>query len=205
MKRNHLVLQFRITLFGISPTIWRRILVPAKYTFWDLHVAIQDSMGWLDYHLHQFSIETKDKGLIKIGIPDDDFDDDNYTEPGWKVATIKYFQRPGDSATYEYDFGDNWEHEVLLEGILLGEKDVNYPQCTGGEYACPPEDCHGTYGYEHLLRVLADPRHDEFEDMKEWLKGHAKDYWPFDPERFDPTSVRFDDPDVRWEKAFPQD
>lgn len=198
------VFQFRISLQDITPDIWRRIQVPENYSFWDLHVAIQDSMGWLDYHLHQFKIDTATNETITIGIPPDDFDDDDeYTEPGWKVRIAKYFKRPGDSAYYEYDFGDNWAHEILFEGILLAEKGVKYPQCIAGERACPPEDCHGAYGYERLLEILADRSHEEYREMVEWLKGHAKNYYPFKPEHFDPKKVRFDDPHERWNKAFP--
>ncbi len=203
-KENAMVLQFRVSLVGIEPTIWRRILVPEFYSFWDLHVAIQDAMGWLDYHLHLFTIEIDRKQLVKIGIPDDeDFDDD--TQPDWEISVLEYLQLPGDTALYTYDFGDNWEHEILLEGILLREKRLKYPRCIGGERACPPEDCGSIPGYARLLDILEDPANEEYADMNSWLKGHAKNYHPFDPEAFDSMAVRFDNPDKRWDLAFSED
>ena len=84
-SKNHLVYQFKISLYEIEPLIWRRIQVPANYNFWDLHVAIQDAMGWLDYHLHAFRIRQKHKKKsIEIGIPVDDWDGDPVI-PGWEI------------------------------------------------------------------------------------------------------------------------
>jgi hypothetical protein len=105
-------------------------------------------------------------------------------------------------AIYEYDFGDGWEHEVLLEGILLKEKDVNYPWCMAGERACPPEDCGGVPGYDQLLETLADPAHEEYQQTIEWLKGHLKNYHPYHPDAFEPGKVHFDKPKKRWKMAF---
>jgi len=196
-----LIYQFKITLEGISPAIWRRILVPERYSFWDLHVAIQDSMGWLDYHLHAFELEAPGSNKrIEVGIPDDEFD--RPVTPGWEKTLNESFVRPGVVAGYNYDFGDGWVHEVLLEGILLSERSTRYPKCIAGERACPPEDCGGVPGYSDLLRVLRSPRHKEYRNIVAWLKGHAKNYWPYDPEHFDPDSVRFSDPRKRWAKAF---
>lgn len=197
---NALVFQLKVSLLGIEPPVWRRIQVPAKYSFWDLHVAIQDSMGWLDYHLHAFRIRRKHKSRpSEIGIPDD-FSDN--VEPGWEVSLTDIFFEPGQIAAYEYDFGDGWEHEVLLEGILLKDKALAYPRCIDGARACPPEDCGGIPGYEELLEILGNPKHSEFQGMNNWLKGHAKNYYPYDPDRFDPTEVRFDNPKKRWKEAF---
>jgi len=201
MDKLSTVLQFRIALQDISPIIWRRIVVPEKCSFWDFHVAIQDSMGWLDYHLHEFTVTKPGSEIATIGIPDDDRDDMT-TVPGWEIGLSKYFKRPGDRAFYLYDFGDSWGHEVLLEGVLLRKKDMEYPVCVAGERACPPEDCQGTFGYERLLRILGDAAHEEHNDMIDWLKGHAINYYPYDPEYFDPDDVRFDDPNERWKKAF---
>jgi hypothetical protein len=195
------VLQFRISLLDISPEIWRRIVVPQSYTFWDLHVAIQDAMGWLDYHLHQFESDALSLGGVRIGIPDEEIEDTTFL-PGWKLSIDAFFKRPGDMMTYSYDFGDDWRHCVLLEAILPAESSVAYPVCIAGERACPPEDCGGVFGYEHLLEALANPRHKEHKRMTGWLKRHAKPYYPYDAAKFDPNLVRFDDPAKRWKTAF---
>jgi hypothetical protein len=196
-----LVYQFKITLEEISPSIWRRILVPGGYTFWDLHVAIQDSMGWLDYHLHTFDLKVSGSGKrVEVGIPDEEFD--RAVTPGWEKALAKYFVEPGTTASYTYDFGDGWTHGVLLEGVLVPEKSTNYPKCLAGERACPPEDCGGIPGYLELLKILGSPKRKEYKHMVTWLKGHARNYWPYDPERFEPESVQFSDPRKRWEQAF---
>jgi len=201
MKYQNIVYQFKISLQEISPPVWRRIQVPSRYSFWDLHVAIQDSMGWLDYHLHAFRIKKPHKSRVShIGIPDDEFDDIQEL-PGWTEYIADYFQVPGKTAEYEYDFGDGWIHDILFEGMLLKEKNVKYPLCLAGERACPPEDCGGVWGYAELLEILNDPSHEEHESMKLWLSGL---YVNYDPEHFDCRSVRFDAPGRRWNRAFQQ-
>ncbi|NOX09973.1 MAG: plasmid pRiA4b ORF-3 family protein [Gammaproteobacteria bacterium] len=201
MKKKN-AYQFRIELLGIEPSIWRLIEVSSNYSFWDLHIAIQDSMGWLDYHLHSFSIVPpgKKKKSVLIGMPDDEFEPD--TLPGWDVPLAQYFFDPGDEAMYEYDFGDGWNHRVVLEGIYLQKDGVRYPNCIDGKRACPPEDCGGATGYYQLLEALADPDHEEYEGMIYWLSHHAKNYHPYDPEGFEPDNVEFDDPEERLKKAF---
>ena len=91
-------------------------------------------------------------------------------------------------AKYIYDFGDNWEHKVVLEKILPREKNVNYPRCIGGKRACPPEDCGGVWGYKNLLEALEDPKHPQYEELLDWF---GED---FDLEHFDCSEVHFDDP-----------
>jgi hypothetical protein len=199
MKTITHILQFKVTLLESHPLIWRRIEVPASYSFWDLHVAVQDAMGWLDYHLHEFRFKQSRK-WVRIGLPDGE--DDRSITPGWKIKITEYFTKPGDAALYEYDFGDSWLHDIEFEGIVAPEKGVKYPLCTGGERACPPEDCGGMEGYENLLMILKNPRHKEFKTMATWLKGHAKNYWPFEPDAFDPGQVHFDDPRKRFRTAF---
>ncbi len=186
---------------GIEPMIWRVIEVPSTYTFWDLHVAIQDSMGWLDYHLHSFSLlPPRKREPILIGIPDDDFEEN--TLPGWEIPIKQFFHEPGDEAIYDYDFGDGWNHSVVLEGIYLQENEKKYPSCLYGERACPPEDCGGISGYYNLLDILQDKDHEEYGDMNQWLKGHAKNYYPYNPEYFNPDEVVFWNPKKRWKIAF---
>ncbi len=201
-KHNNIVYQFRIELSEIEPTIWRVIQVPSQYSFWDLHVAIQDAMGWLDYHLHAFRVKMpRKRSETQIGIPDDDFGNRDIL-PGWKVPIQRYFTEPGKSAIYDYDFGDGWSHDVLLEGILLKQKGVKYPKCIGGERACPPEDCGGVDGYYSVLKILSDPNHPEHHEYNEWLNGHAKNYFPYDPDKFEPENVDFWDPKRRFKMAF---
>ncbi|MFZ2961067.1 MAG: plasmid pRiA4b ORF-3 family protein [Candidatus Ozemobacteraceae bacterium] len=201
-KNSDVVYQFKISLQEIEPVIWRRIQVPSKYSFWDLHVAIQDAMGWLDYHLHAFRYKRPHGRVMEeIGIPDDDFDDIKVT-PGWTVKIADFFKVPGQTIIYAYDFGDGWMHEILLEGILLADPKMIYPACLAGAGACPPEDCGSIPGYYELLETLKKRKGSEFEEMKTWLKGHAKNYWPYDPANFSPDEVKFDDPKKRFKIAF---
>jgi len=184
------IYQFKITLWGIRPPIWRRIQVPETYTFWDLHVAIQDAMGWADYHLHEFEITSpQSRGKTRIGIPEGDFDRE--VLPGWKQKIADYFTQENRTANYMYDFGDGWEHKIELEKILPREKNVKYPTCIKGKRACPPEDCGGIGGYYNLLEIMGNPNHEEYDDMLEWLGEE------FDPEHFDINEVMFDDPNKR--------
>ncbi len=194
MPSKRRVYDFRIVLLDTSPAIWRRIQVPEGYTFWDLHVAIQDSMGWFDCHLHAFRFG-KGKTALEIGIPDDEGLSDIEVLAGWKTSIKEYFE-VGDSCAYEYDFGDGWTHELTLQGIVLAEGRKKYPTCVDGAQACPPEDCGGIPGYYHLLEVLTEPEHEEYEDFIAWLGG------AFEPESFDPAKVRFDNPKKRLEDAF---
>ena len=187
--------QFKISLKGLEPAIWRRIQVPANYSFWDLHVAIQDAMGWLDYHLHVFRIVNPLTSKIEeIGIPDDSRPLE--VLPGWELAISDYFSGKTNSAKYEYDFGDGWEHEVILEEILSRGVNCQYPKCIAGERACPPEDCGGIGGYQDLLEAIHYPNHENRERWVTWIGSS------FDSETFDPNQVRFDDPEKRWQIAF---
>lgn len=196
-RRTQESFRFRVELLGIAPLIWREIEVASSYSFWDLHVAIQDAMGWLDYHLHAFRIEDPETGeRIEIGIPDEDFDDGIPTLPGWEIQVRSYLNEPGQTVDYEYDFGDGWNHQVLLKEIVPRESDTAKPICVAGERACPPEDCGGILGYQTVLEAISDPTHEEHDDILRWLGG------TFDPECFDAATVKFDDPHQRWKRAF---
>lgn len=184
------VYQFKITLKDSKPTIWRRILVPEDYTFWDLHVAIQDAMGWFDCHLHAFETIVPRGGFPKrIGIPDDEWESDDL--PGWKEKIRDWFPKER-KMNYEYDFGDGWGHFVELEKIMPAQKGTKYPACIAGKMACPPEDCGGLGGYDNLLEILKNPGHPEYGDMVEWLGDDE-----FDLTHFDCSEVEFDDPKKR--------
>ena len=192
------VYQFKISLQGVRPPIWRRIEVPETYSFWDLHIAIQDAMGWDDYHLHEFGILSPMTGQeIRIGMLDeDDFGLGKVVLPGWKEKIADYFMEEKTSASYMYDFGDGWVHEITLEKFLPREKDTKYPVCIKGKRACPPEDCGGIGGYYDLLEIIKNPEHEEYDDMINWL---GED---FNPEHFNVKDVSFDDPDRRRKIAF---
>lgn len=175
------VYQLKVTLKGSKPPIWRRIQVP-DCTLGQLHEIFQVVMGWEDCHLHQFIV----KGEY-YGVPSqDDFDMDMGIETRdeedlliSQVATMGRKVR----FTYEYDFGDSWEHDIVLEKTLEPAPNVEYPLCTAGARACPPEDCGGIWGYAHLLEALADPKHEDHEERMEWLGGE------FDPEKFSVEAV----------------
>jgi hypothetical protein len=198
MKRKYdYVFQFKITLSGIKPPIWRRIQVPETYTFWDLHVAIQDAMGWFDSHLHHFEvIHPLFQEPEHIGIPADDDWGSIEIKPGWNRKISEYFSDFMRKAKYIYDYGDNWEHTVLLEKMVDRLSGVNYPICIAGKRACPPEDCGGKWGYEEFLNVISHPGHKQHDEMITWVGGH------FDPEHFDIEEVGFDDPVERKKMAF---
>jgi pRiA4b ORF-3-like protein len=193
-------LQFRATLLGISPAIWRQIQVPARSTFWDLHVALQDAFGWQDCHLHMFHVGDLARGKgLEIGIPDPDVPlGPKNCVPGWEVKVATILQTPGDKARYEYDFGDGWEHELVLEAVVTRQKRRSYPHCLSGERACPPEDCGGVGGYERLLEILSDRKHEEYRSTLQWLGGR------FDPARFSCQGVRFSDPKKRLKSLLAQ-
>ena len=164
----------------------------AESTFFDFHVAIQDAFGWQDSHLHQFFTafpygRNRDYQVIAYPMPEmEDVIDER------KVKLSKWLKKPKDKLWYEYDFGDTWIHEIALEKILKSEPNAEYPQLLDGAQACPPEDCGGMGGYEHLLEVLADPKDEEHEDMLDWL-GIEKPQ-EFDPVHFDKKEVKFRDP-----------
>ncbi len=193
MSKREQSYQFKVSLKGIELPIWRRIEVPGSYSFWDLHVAIQDAMGWLDYHLHAFRVRNPATGKVdEIGIPAADaLEDDPPCRPGWEVPLSSYFRDPGVRADYEYDFGDGWEHEVIFENIHDRVSGREYPRCLTGARACPPEDCGGVAGYEKLVKKIREPTDEEYKGIEQWQGG------TFDPEAFDPKKVRFDSPQKR--------
>jgi hypothetical protein len=133
-------------------------------------------MGWANYHLHQFTI-----GGVEYGQPDPDYGSE--VEDEKRVNLSQVVLREDAKFVYEYDFGDSWEHTVLVEKILPVEKGKHYPYCSKGKRACPPEDVGGPWGYTDFLKTIQDVNHSEHEDMLEWVGGQ------FDPEAFDLEEV----------------
>ena len=190
------VLRFRITLLGIKPPIWRIIEVLADCTFWDLHCAIQDAVGWQNMHLFEFELGGTGRrrlGSTRIGVPIDDAFMPEMTEllPAWKAQVVARLGDVNAKARYVYDFGDGWEHDVTLEAIAPVQPGVRYPRCDAGERRGPPEDVGGPPGFEQFLEAMADAGHAEHAEYRAWIGRR------WDPDAFDPRKVKFGDPKVR--------
>lgn len=181
-------MQLKVMIRDTTPAIWRRLLVAGDATLAELHTALLAALGWSGTHLHSFEIDGR-----QYGIPDEDDWDPPLDERKYRLDDVL---AKGSKMTYVYDFGDYWEHDIPIEDIQPAH-DVQLPACLDGRRAGPPEDCGGADGYVDLLQALADPRHPDHADAREWL-GSA-----FDPEEFDPSSfadeldrvqlVRFED------------
>ena len=173
--------QFKITLLESKPPIWRRIQVQ-DCTLDKLHEHIQTAMGWTNSHLHQFEITGQrygDPELLEDGFEEFECLDST------TIMVTELMSKTGKrfAFKYEYDFGDDWEHEVLFEGCPPVEKGKKYPICLEGERACPPEDVGGVWGYAEFLSAIADPKHEEHESFLEWCGGS------FSPDEFDPKKA----------------
>ena len=158
------VYQLKITLRDIKPPIWRRVQVKSSTTLSQLHLIIQAAMGWYNCHLHQFSIQG-----IDYGKPDPDYGLDICDEK--QVQLNQVIEQEKSKFFYTYDFGDGWEHEILVEKVLPRESKVSYPVCLKGKRACPPEDCGGAWGYPEFLEEIQNPQHSEHESFLEWIGG----------------------------------
>ena len=171
-KKAQSIYQLKITLKDIRPPIWRRVQVDSAITLGQLHWVIQLSMGWTNSHLHSFNIQGVEYG---VPMPDLGFDEmELRDEQSVKLSRLV----PGEKFkfAYLYDFGDSWEHEVLVEKVLTAEPDISYPVCIKAKRACPPEDCGGVWGYQEFVETIQDVEHPEHEAMLEWVGGF------FDPE-----------------------
>ncbi|NJM99272.1 MAG: plasmid pRiA4b ORF-3 family protein [Phormidesmis sp. RL_2_1] len=164
-KKAQSVYQLKIALRGIRPPIWRRVQVRSDATLGHLHWVIQFAMGWTASHLHSFSIQGMEYSMARLDIGLDELD----MRDGQSVKLSKVIRGEKFKFFYLYDFGDSWEHEVLVEKVLTAEKDTHYPVCIKAKRACPPEDCGGTWGYQTLLKAIKDPKHPEHALRREWL------------------------------------
>ena len=167
----------RIELQYVEPLIWRRVLVPVNISLSELHKVFQAVMGWTNSHLHGFIIGDK-----RYGILDDVFPEQEIVEEKRKIVsqllgeTIREF-------AYEYDFGDGWDHRVVVESTAKAKPDYPYPLCVAGERACPPEDVGGPPGYQDFIEVIRNPSHELHDELTLWAGGF------FDPEGFDVNGV----------------
>lgn len=156
------VYQFRVFLREISPAIWRRLLLHSDQTIADLHYSLQIAMGWTDSHLNRFVIRGKEYGVEHIG-------GRSFTDNPHHVKLHNFHFRRYERFLYEYDFGDQWQHEIRLEQIIPFDPQKTYPLCLGGSRQAPLEDCGGPWGFmaleshyslpylaERLLEIMAE-------------------------------------------------
>ena len=170
------IYQLKISLLNSKPSIWKRIQLDSDTLLPDLHKIIQTSMGWTNSHLHQFIHNDK-----TYAAPDTwgDLNSRDYQ----KIKIDKILLHEKDKMIYEYDFGDGWRHEIILEKTLEKADKDKLPLCIAGKNACPPEDCGGIWGYMNLLEIMRDPKHEEYKEMKDWLGGDLE------PSEFDKEEV----------------
>lgn len=171
------IYQLKVSLKGAKPPIWRRLLVSADMELEEFHYAIQAAMGWENCHLYQF----KQGQIYYQPNPDDDFKGVGGVEieDTRQMYIGDLLRKEKQKIAYEYDFGDSWDHEIVLEKIVEPEEGQVYPVCIKGKRACPPEDCGGIWGYYNLLEILDDSQCEEHKQMLEWVGGMI------DPEAFD--------------------
>lgn len=166
------IFQFKITLLGTEPPIWRRIQVPDG-SLDELHHQIQSCMGWENGHLHSFKIDRQqygDPGMLDSGWGGPKIIDSLKTQ----LSDLLARRRKSFRFHYEYDFGDSWLHEIEYEGTMEAEAGGKYPRCLAGERACPPEDVGGVWGYADLVEALGDRKHERYAEMVEWVGRRFK-------------------------------
>ncbi|MFZ0059127.1 MAG: plasmid pRiA4b ORF-3 family protein [Acidimicrobiales bacterium] len=166
------VFQLRIQLEEVVPTVWRRLLVPGGVRLAKLHDMFQAAMGWTNSHLHSFTIGDQLYGMHVEDWPEEELDEKDFTVFVALRGGVRRFK-------YEYDFGDSWGHEVVVEGVSWSPVALKFGVCLDGQNACPPEDVGGTGGYADFLEALADPLHEEHDNYLVWVG------YKFDPEAFE--------------------
>lgn len=172
--------QLKIQIQDSHPPIWRRLIVPAGLSFSQLSIVLNEAMGWCGYHLSSFEFFHQ-KIRIEEKIEEYDawgWDEYDLLEAG--ETLIDEFLDDEKWFTYIYDFGDYWKHRVTIEKVLT-DYEKNYAQIIKYKEDTPYEDCGGIYGYYELLEILDEPKHPEYEQMKEWTENHFTE--KFDLER----------------------
>jgi hypothetical protein len=167
-----MMLQFKIQLANVKPAVWRRVIAPATISFDKFHWVIQAAFGWRGYHLYQFSPGGYGTYPV-ICIPHEDYDDE--FEDSQKIKLNVVFDSVGQKFDYNYDFGDDWVHKIILEAITNTKSTKS--ALLAGKGACPPEDCGGPHGYVELLKIINSPQHTEREKMLEWLGLEEGETW----------------------------
>jgi len=172
------IYQLKVGLRGAKPPIWRRLEVPADLSLARLHGVVQIAFGWQDGHMHVFETPFGDFGAADA-------------ELGYRAERPVSLEQVAPAVNsrirYVYDFGDDWQHDILVEKVVDRDPTARYPRCTGGRRAAPPDDCGGIWGYADLVEVLGDPEHPDHQERLEWLGLDDGD--AFKPDRFDQDAV----------------
>jgi hypothetical protein len=177
-RSNGVIVQIKVRLLGVTkPPVWRRLELRADTSLDLLHEILVAAFGWQGYLMHCFS-----SGREEIGLPDPElgFIDERDVNVGELIGAV------GDRLRYTYDFGDDWQHEIVVEALLDPHPEIHYPVLVAAKGACPPEDCGGPWGYAELKDILTDPKHERHQEMLDWL-GLS------DASEFDPAAVATDE------------
>lgn len=168
------VYQIKVTLKRTKPPIWRRLFVSSTVTLRGLHRILQTTMGWTNSHLHLF-----DNGIEEYSPAEFEVE---YAEDSGRVPLKKLLNKKNPKILYLYDFGDYWEHDIVLENVLPYDSTMRGPVCTAGRRNCPPEDCGGIPGFKQMLEALKNPGDEEYDSYTEWL-GEVYNPYYFDRDR----------------------
>jgi hypothetical protein len=176
-QKTPTIFQIKMALKGIDPPIWRRMHTP-DCTLEELHEIIQVTMGWEFAHRYRFTI-----GGVDYADPAMTSDEGVADACGTRLSAVLPTENRRPRFSYEYDFGDEWIHQLIVEERFLPKEGGTYPLCVGGQRACPPEDCGGPWAYSDFVEALRNPDHRRHDELLEWVVGE------FDPERFDQEAV----------------
>lgn len=176
-------LRVRVDIAGARPPIWRRLDIDSDLTLHQLHAALQAAFGWLDGHLHQFvagGTGSRREYFVDQRSGEVDVDMDGADESSVRIGQL--LATPGESILYEYDFGDDWEHRIVLEESLPRAAETAPVVCVAGRRRGPLEDSGGMDGYQRICQILAEPSHPEYAETCAWVGVDAGD--EFDPAEF---------------------
>jgi len=176
---DNTIAKLRVELEGIQPLIWRRVAVPTSMKLNALHKVVQTAMGWLDRHLWMLTAGDRNYGIF---IPGDD--DWNARINDAETTTLAMILSGGlKEFGYVYDFGDNWEHRIIVENVKPAEQQTSYSEFLGGERRCPPEDCGGIPGYYDFLDKITAKQGKKRKTALDWYGG------PYDPDGIDEQQI----------------
>jgi hypothetical protein len=178
-KEDPTLVEMKITLEGVKPAVMRKLIIPTKLGLDELHDIIQLAMGWMNCHMHAFRIPGTRESFGDSSM----FDSDDDMEDEGDVSVQELLAKGVKKLKYTYDFGDDWEHSIVFGKTVNAAPGMKYPLCTGGQGTCPPEDCGGPWGYAEKMEILANPKHAEYDETREWLESI------FLPERFSVDKV----------------